>query len=163
MGMDLGEGIPRRALLIGAALISGWFGLLTLVFGLPNQQTLIFYFSLPLIVIFIGLQPSKKVARRRRMTDWLLRARFILYAHEGVKDGRPARLRRDRLRLRERVTFEWLHQTFGARSKDWDPWAPAASSTRPFTAVRPVRTGQRLRLRGFDAMSEIRGKEKTNG
>lgn len=163
MGMDLGEGFPRRALLIGAALISAWFGLLTLLFGLPNQRTLLIYFSIPLIVIWFGLQPSTKVARRRRMTDWLLRARYVLYSHEGVKNSRPARLRRDRLHLRERVTFEWFHQTFGSRSKDWDPWTPATSSTRPFTGARPVSTGQELRLMGFDAMTQIRDKEKTHG
>ncbi len=63
MGMDLGEGFPRRALLIGAALIIRMPRTLTLLFGLPNQRTLLIYFSIPLIVIWFGLQPSTKVRR----------------------------------------------------------------------------------------------------
>ena len=159
LGMDLGEGVPRRALLIGAVMLALWFGLLTLFFGLPDQRTLLFYVSLPLIVIWFGMQPSSKVARRRRMTDWIQRGRFVLYAHEGIKNGAPARLRRDRLKLRERLTFAWLRATFGSRSKDWDPWEAATAASRPFTDYRAVRTGQRLRLYGFDAMTQIRRKE----
>lgn len=155
-GVDLGEGFPRRALLIGVLLLAFWFGFLTLLFGLPTPQTLLFYFSLPLIGIWFGLRTSTKVCRRRRMTDWLLHARYVLYAHEGVVNGQRARRRRDRLSLRERLTFQWVRDFFGSTNKDWDPWAPTSSTQRPFEGQRPITTGQRVVLYGFDAMNDRR-------
>ena len=162
-GVDLGEGFPRRALGLGALLLGTWFGLLTLLFGLPNPQTSLFDGSFPILIIFFGLQPSPKVHRRRRMTDWLLHARFLTRSHEGIVNGHPARMRHDRLKLRERFSLDWFHTMFGSRSKDWDPWAANATSSRPFTAQGSVHTGQSLRLAGFDAMNDLRRKEKTHG
>lgn len=162
-GVDLGEGLPRRALLIAAGLLVAWGGMLWLIFGPPKPYTLFLYVAIPIIVLIVGIQPSPKVARRYRMTDWLLHARYITSSHAGIVNGHIARLRRDRLKLRERMTFDWFHRLFGTRNKDWDPWEVRAAATRPFTAQEPVRTGQTMRVKGFDAMNELRRKEKTHG
>ena len=39
LGFDLGDGVARDFLVLGSLGTAVWFGALSLVFGLPNQQT----------------------------------------------------------------------------------------------------------------------------
>ncbi|RTE49064.1 hypothetical protein [Actinobaculum sp. 352] len=156
LGWDLGEGVPRRPAVICAVIVIVWAGLLTLVVGPPSRRTFIFYVAVPGVIAWFGFSPSGLIPRRRRITMWVLRARYILIGHVGVINGGVTRRRHDLLHVRERITLTWWRRTFGSRARDWDPWTPQAAASRPVGPGPTVRIGQGVRVLGFDAMTPLR-------
>ncbi|MEU4755528.1 hypothetical protein AB0F93_31720, partial [Micromonospora tulbaghiae] len=81
MGVDLGEGAPRRALILGGLLYLLWTGGLLMVFGLPNKVAFTLYFLPPLLVTIFGAQRSRRNERRWNMTYWALTVRYVVLGH----------------------------------------------------------------------------------
>lgn len=103
-GVDLGEGIPRKVLLIGAVAFVLWAGLVFFVTRKFTQQMMILYFLPPLLFVQLGIQESPKNSRRWRLTQLILRIRFALWAHHPViRFGRRAADRHEFLPLTDRI------------------------------------------------------------
>ncbi len=156
LGLDLGEGVPRRALVVGSIIVLAWFTLLTLLFGLPNGRTLTFYLTIPGIIVWYGFQPSTKVSRRKQITDWILNLRWITIGHKGIINGDLAR-RRDWLTLRERLPLDRLIQFF-KQAPDVDPWTRQEAESRPFKAAEAITLAQTATLTSPQAMATLRKK-----
>ncbi|MGW2255404.1 hypothetical protein ACWCXH_35290 [Kitasatospora sp. NPDC001660] len=103
-GFDLGEGAPRRALVLGFMLVVGWTGGLFLIFGSPSRFTFSVYFVPPLLIAVYGTQRSRKLDRRQNLTQWVLAARYLAIGHRPiVNGGRRAATRGEWLPLRARL------------------------------------------------------------
>ncbi|MEU8779680.1 hypothetical protein [Streptomyces sp. NPDC048606] len=87
MGIDLGEGAPRRALVLGFVLYLLWTGGLLLAFGLPNRITFTLYFLPPLLVAIFGTQRSRHNDRRWNVTVWALSVRYLVLGHRPIICG----------------------------------------------------------------------------
>ncbi|MFI1621866.1 hypothetical protein ACH4VT_33650 [Streptomyces lydicus] len=103
LGWDLGEGAPRRAVVLALVLLVLWSIPLLLIFGLPNEITFSFYFPPPVVAAIYGAQRSSRTDRRRNMTNWALLARYLTVGHRPVIcGGRRAATRNEWIPLRER-------------------------------------------------------------
>lgn len=102
-GVDLGEGIPRKVLLIGALAFVLWAGLVFSVTRTFNQQMMFIYGFPPVMFVQLGIQESPKNARRWRLTQLILRIRYAVRAHRPVvRFGRRAADRHEFLPLTAR-------------------------------------------------------------
>lgn len=102
-GVDLGEGIPRKVLMIGAAAFVLWAGLVFSVTRTFNQNMMILYGLPPLLFVQLGIQESPKNARRWRLTQLILQIRYALRSHRPViRFGRRAADRHEFLPLTDR-------------------------------------------------------------
>lgn len=102
-GVDLGEGIPRKVLLIGAAAFVLWAGLVFSVTKTFNQQMMFIYGFPPVMFVQLGIQESPTNARRWRLTQLILRIRYAVRAHRPViRFGRRAADRHEFLPLTAR-------------------------------------------------------------
>lgn len=103
-GVDLGEGIPRKVLFIGAVAFVLWAGLVFSVTRTVNQQMMILYCLPPLLFVQVGIQESPKNPRRWRLTQLILRFRYAAWAHRPViRFGRRAADRHEFLPLTDRI------------------------------------------------------------
>lgn len=103
-GVDLGEGIPRKVLFIGAVAFVAWAGLVFSVTRTVNQQMMIIYCLPPLLFVQVGIQESPKNARRWRLTQLILKVRYALWSHRPViRFGRRAADRHEFLPLTDRI------------------------------------------------------------
>lgn len=84
LGLDLGEGPKRRALIIGAAALTVWAGGCLILFGLPNKFSFSAYFLPPVILTVFGARPSSRMGRRMALTDWALALRYALIGHRPI-------------------------------------------------------------------------------
>lgn len=81
-GVDLGEGIRRRGLLIGAAIVAAWMGLFWGI-GVPLRPgTFIGWVLPPALLAYYAIQPDAS-GRRPRLAEWVDLARY------GLIDRRP--------------------------------------------------------------------------
>ena len=104
LGLDLGEGVPRRALLLGTLVLATWVGLLYPWLGAPNKATFSLYFLPPVFLAAYGMQASTRFPGRRRFTDWALRVHYLTRGHRPLirLGARPAH-RSEYLPLRDRL------------------------------------------------------------
>lgn len=159
---QLGEGVDMDMAILGTVVFAAWFGMLTALFGLPQKHTVFFYATVPLALVVIGFRPDPKRARRRRVTGWVLRARYALVGHMPIVAGRREGGRADTLPVRTRFETDRL-ASFLARRADarvWDSRGGAPSI--PFERGRARRVNVRARLCGFDAMNRIRAKRSAS-
>ncbi|MFF6852750.1 hypothetical protein [Streptomyces antimycoticus] len=159
MGVDLGEGTPRRALVLGLVLYLVWTGSLLLLFGLPGRTTFTVYFLPPLITVVYGTQWSRKVDRRWNITYWAIGARYLILGHRPIIcGGRRAATRSEWINRRARWGGKaegLLHAPGGGALERWlgpDEEAPAG-------AGGPVRLAARPRLYGPDAVVKAHGRK----
>lgn len=159
---QLGEGVDMDMAILGTVVFAAWFGMLTALFGLPQKHTVFFYATVPLALVVIGFRPDPKRARRRRVTGWVLRARYALVGHMPIVAGRREGGRADTLPARTRFETDRL-ASFLARRADarvWDSRGGAPSI--PFERGRARRVNVRARLCGGDAMNRIRAKRSAS-
>lgn len=103
LGLDLGEGPKRRALIIGAAALTIWAGGCLLLFGLPNKYSFSLYTLPPVILTVFGARPSARMGRRMALTDWALAIRYAVLGHRPiVRMGTRQAGRSEYLPLRQR-------------------------------------------------------------
>lgn len=102
-GVDLGEGIPRKVLLIGAIVFVLWAGLVFSVTRTFNQQMMFIYGFPPILFVQLGIQENPKNARRWRFTQLILRIRYAFRGHRPIiRFGRRAADRHEFLPVTER-------------------------------------------------------------
>ncbi|HEX5495851.1 MAG TPA: hypothetical protein VFX70_14870 [Mycobacteriales bacterium] len=75
-GIDLGEGVRRRALLVGVAAVLVWVGLLFAAGVALHPSTFLVWVAPPLVVTYYGTQ-SEASGRRSRLAGWVDAARFV--------------------------------------------------------------------------------------
>ncbi|MGW1076032.1 hypothetical protein [Streptomyces sp. NPDC002537] len=104
LGVDLGEGPPRRLLITGFVFYVVWTGAFLLVFGWPSRVFFVFYFVPPALIAYYGAQRSKRIDRRWNLTHWALTVRYLVVGHRPVVNGgRRAAGRAEWLPLRARL------------------------------------------------------------
>jgi hypothetical protein len=104
LGVDLGEGPTRRAVVVGLLLLTVWTGGLLLLFGIPSKELFSLYVIPPVVVTVYGTQRSEKNARRWKLTHWALTLRYIAVGHRPIiNGGRRAASRTEWLPLRARL------------------------------------------------------------
>lgn len=159
---QLGEGVDMDMAILGTVVFAAWFGMLTALFGLPQKHTVFFYATVPLALVVIGFRPDPKRARRRRVTGWVLRARYALVGHMPIVAGRREGGRADTLPARTRFETDRLASLLARRAdaRVWDSRGGAPSI--PFERGRAHRVNVRARLCGFDAMNRIRAKRSAS-
>ncbi|MFJ4880870.1 hypothetical protein ACIP93_37470 [Streptomyces sp. NPDC088745] len=162
LGMDLGEGVPRRALMLGMLLFLVWTGGLLALFGMPGRFTLGLYTLPPIFVATVGTHPSRRYERRWRIAEWVIAARYRLWGHRPVICGGRVTAHRS----------EWISRRarWGARAEDLarTPLAgPAAlvigaegdADTVPASAP-PVTLAARCHLYGPDHLYRATARRK---
>ncbi|GHH56209.1 hypothetical protein [Streptomyces candidus] len=159
LGMDLGEGAPRRALVLGLVLYALWTGALLLLFGLPSKITFTLYFLPPLITAVYGTQRSPVVERRWNITRWSIGIRYLVLGHRPIiSAGRRAANRSEWISRRAR----WAGKTELLAESPLGPlverWLGAEDSV-PTGAGAPVRLSARPRLYGPDAVGKAHGRK----
>ncbi|MCY0962965.1 hypothetical protein [Streptomyces sp. H27-H5] len=159
LGMDLGEGAPRRALILGLILYALWTGPLLLVFGLPNEITFTLYFLPPLITAVYGTQRSHGIERRWNITGWAIGVRYLVLGHRPIIcGGRRAASRSEWLPRRDRwagKTELLLESPLGGLVERW----LGAEDAAPAGAGGPIRLAARPRLYGPDAVAKAYGRK----
>jgi hypothetical protein len=160
LGLDLGEGAPRRALVLGLALYALWTGPLLLLFGFPNKITFTAYFLPPLITTVYGTQRSRIIERRWNITRWSIGVRYLVLGHRPVVNGgRRAATRSEWLPRRAR----WAGKTELLVASPLGPlverWLGDDEESIPAGAGAPIRLAARPRLYGPDAVVKAHGRK----
>ncbi len=84
LGLDLGEGIPRKTLILGLIIFPLWWVIVFSILHGVNQITGIIYLLPPSMFLWFGTQESDGNLRRMRFTQGLLRVRYGLTNHRPV-------------------------------------------------------------------------------
>ena len=157
MGLDLGEGLPRQMLVVGGAILTAWFSILTLIFGLPSAGTFIFYFTAPLALVYVGFQKDKHHPRRKRITTWCLWVRYALLGHRPFVAGRRTCVSFEFLPASQRwnITKAWGIARASEESV-WDTSKQEAPMT--YGATPPIDFSPRCRL--VPTVNPARGKDE---
>ncbi|MEU8516349.1 hypothetical protein AB0C76_32920 [Kitasatospora sp. NPDC048722] len=159
LGVDLGEGAPRRALILGLILFAAWDGLLLLVLGLPSRFTFTLYVAPPALAVGFGAQHSRSLDRRWNLTRWAITLRYLLLGHRPIIcGGRRAAHRSEWLGRRARWGSRLdllLRSPLGGLVERWlgpEDRIPSASGV-------PLRLDARPRLYGPDAVGKAYGRK----
>ncbi|MFI7329665.1 hypothetical protein ACIBQ3_34130 [Streptomyces rubiginosohelvolus] len=159
--MDLGEGIPRRVLILTAVLYLVWDGLLLLLLGLPTKLSATLYLLPPGLIVAYGARPSTSVPRRIALTGWAISARYLITGHRPVIcGGRRAATRSEwigrRGRWAPRLTLLTGSSVLGPAVERW--LGPDTDTAVPAGAGPVVRLTARPRLYGPDAVVRAHGR-----
>lgn len=84
LGVDLGEGIPRKTLILGFIIFPVWWAMVFSVLHGVNQITGMIYLLPPSLFLWFGTQESDGNLRRMRFTQGLLRLRYAATNHRPV-------------------------------------------------------------------------------
>lgn len=84
LGVDLGEGIPRKTLILGFIIFPVWWVMVFSVLHGVNQITGMIYLLPPSLFLWFGTQESDGNLRRMRFTQGLLRLRYAATNHRPV-------------------------------------------------------------------------------
>lgn len=84
LGIDLGEGIPRKTLILGLIIFPLWWVMVFSILHGVNQITGMIYLLPPSMFLWFGTQESDGNLRRMRFTQGLLRVRYGLTNHRPV-------------------------------------------------------------------------------
>ncbi len=164
-GLDLGDGIPRRMLVTGFVLTTGWFVALWWVAGAPTSDTASFYLLPPVVTAYFGFQENRRQPRRRNLTAWAITARYLLAGHRpiihlGTRRAErceliPAPQRFARFYLALAPVFPQVRAWLDAEA---DEPGPDLAGAHP--AGRPIVLVHTATLYGFDHMQSIRQEKK---
>lgn len=84
LGVDLGEGIPRKTLILGLIIYPLWWVMAFSILHGVNQITAMLYLLPPTMFLWFGTQESEGNLRRMRFTQGLLRVRYAATNHRPV-------------------------------------------------------------------------------
>ena len=87
-GVDLGEGVRRRALLIGVAAVVAWVAVLYGIGLSLRPSTFVAWISPPAVVAYYGSQTDGS-GRRTRLIQWYDAVRFVLAGRRPLTGLRP--------------------------------------------------------------------------
>lgn len=151
LGIDLGEGTPRRTLILGFVLYLMWTGGLLLILGIPNKVTFTLYFLPPLLIAVVGTQRSRRNERRWNITYWALTVRYVALGHRPIIcGGRRSAARVEWIPRRARMSGRG-GTLRPRRESTGDPAAAPAP-----LAGAPLRLDARPRLYGPDQVFKAR-------
>lgn len=97
LGIDLGEGPPRRLLAVALAGFAVWTGTLWCAFGWPSPVLFSLYVGPPAFVTAYGVQRSRRLERRYALTCWVITLRYLLIGHRPIVAGGRRRAGRGEL------------------------------------------------------------------
>ncbi|MFE0654367.1 hypothetical protein ACFVZH_38115 [Streptomyces sp. NPDC059534] len=161
LGVDLGEGAPRRALVLGLILFVVWTGPLLLLFGLPSEISFTAYFLPPIVTAVYGTQRSVKVEQRWNITRWALSARYLVIGHRPIIcGGRRAATRSEWLPRRARwagKTDVLLASPLGSLVERF--LGEDREDAVPVGAGDAIRLDTHTRLYGPDAVAKAYGRK----
>lgn len=159
LGLDLGDGPPRRALLWGALVFLVWWGFLWLLTGGPTSQTSLVWLLPPALLAVYGWRDGR-TARRRRVTEWVLTIRWLRRGHTPVISlGRHTPTRSEHVGWWDRIGHRFGHDDPLAVLLPWraDPAnlsgnrpnlsAPAGAAVSSSTRAQLISTDEAQRLR----------------
>ena len=159
LGLDLGEGVPRRAIVMGLILYAAWDGPLLLLLGLPNRFDFTAYFLPPLITAIYGTQRSRKIDRRWNLTNWSITARYLVLGHRPIIcGGRRAAARSEWLTRRARWAGRLELLAESPLGGLLDRWLGSEEDV-PAGAGSALRIAARPRLYGPDAVARAYGRK----
>ncbi|WP_367141091.1 MULTISPECIES: hypothetical protein [Streptomyces] len=159
LGIDLGEGAPRRALVIGMVLFGVWSGGMVLLFGLPGIYSFTAYFLPPLLTTWVGMQRSRRFDRRLNITQWAIFLRYLTLGHRPIIcGGRRAAARSEWIPRRARwgARADTAADVTGGRSEALFGMGRGRSEA---LAGAPLELDARPRLYGPDELFKARKKE----
>ena len=84
LGVDLGEGIPRKTLLLALIIYPVWWVIVFSILHGVNQITAMAYLLPPTLFLWFGTQESDGNMRRMRFTQGMLRVRYAFTNHRPV-------------------------------------------------------------------------------
>lgn len=155
---DLGEGVPRKQLAFGAAVCVVWWVVCLIAFRGINQYSLSVYIIPPIMFVALGFQDSKRLPRRKNVTEWAIRLRYFLVGHRPIialgaraaakSEYRPL-VSRLPLDLWRRYITPWKAEAAWEREKE-----PTASE--PIQTGRPIDIQPKFQVLGFDHMQKLR-------
>jgi hypothetical protein len=128
----------------------------------PTATTFSFYVIPPVLFSYFGFQDSERQPRRKNLTRWAIKLRYMTTGHQPiVRLGARSAYRSEQLPMGERVPFEGLVRRLAPwmLTPEWEK-----SSTHDGRAViqtgSPIVLGQSATLYGFDHMQKLRKKAK---
>lgn len=160
---DLGEGIPRRMFVFGMCVTAAWVLILSPILGLPNKYTFSIYAMPPVVFAYFGYQESNTQARRRNITQWAIKSRYMTVGHRPIISlGGRAAYRSEYLPLSERIPFEaairrlipWL------LPPEWEEDHKDDHTPKDIQTGRPIALIQTATIYGFDQMEALRSRGK---
>lgn len=84
LGVDLGEGIPRKTLILALIIYPVWWVIVFSILHGVNQITAMAYLLPPTLFLWFGTQESDGNMRRMRFTQGMLRVRYAFTNHRPV-------------------------------------------------------------------------------
>ncbi|MFK0296629.1 hypothetical protein ACIQU6_40015 [Streptomyces sp. NPDC090442] len=161
LGFDLGEGAPRRALILGLVLYALWTGTLLLLFGLPSKITFTLYALPPLFVAVYGTQRSQAIDRRWNITRWSIGVRYLVLGHRPIIGaGRRAATRSEWISRRARWSGKAELLAESPLGPLVERWLGTKEESTPPGAGAPIQlAARRPRLYGPDAVGKAYGRK----
>lgn len=158
--VDLGEGVPRKALVAGMVVMVAWWAVLSLVMGTPTAQTTTLYLLPPALVTIFGWRESERNPRRRNITEWVLAIRWIITGHQPVIGlGRQSDTAHQRSVL-VRVGDRFGNGDALALLMPWRAEEGTHASRQEQPTGRAERLGGRVQLVGTDTAASMRARQK---
>jgi hypothetical protein len=160
-GVDLGEGFPRVAVVVGAVVSLAWVSLLWLAHVPFSKPTSLLYTLPPFLLMAFGFRPSlAHPERRKRVSEWALAARWVLRGHQPlIALGRRPADRGELMSLKARITHRWAADDARTIVQPW-----RLSNARMHATVhdsqsgalpRGIRVSARPQLIGLDVAERL--------
>lgn len=158
LGIDLGEGIPRKTLRYALAICGTWWALWLLVFGFPPARAVSLFLAPPIALTWAGSKRSQTYWRRTNLLVWSVRIAYLMRGIQpvlgrgripGPRLGVRLRARRLGERVPQLPGMPGLEGLFGSEGPD-----PTHADGEP------VSTRPRVRLYGPDAVAKSRRKRR---
>ena len=160
--LDLGEGVPRRMLVFGIVVVLAWVALLAPIVRVPTAQTFSFYGIPPVLFAYFAFQESAAQPRRKNITTWAIKVRYITVGHRPlIRLGARAAYRSEYLPASERIPFEAALRRIApwALAPAWERDQPGADGLA-IRAGSPISLDQSWTFYGFDHMEQLRARSK---
>ena len=158
LGLDLGDGPPRRAMLWGALCFVVWWALLWLVLGPPTSELSLLWLLPPSLLATYGWREGR-TSRRKKVTEWALTARWLRHGHVPVIAlGRHEATPSESARFLDRIGHRFGHDEPLALVLPWRA-APGRSLARPSLPAQPgapIERTVRAQLIGTDTAAKRR-------
>lgn len=159
--IDLGEGVPRRMLMLGVVVTLAWVALMAPIVGVPNRFTFSFYVLPPVLLAYFGFQEDAHQPRRRNLTTWAIRSRYATVGHRPIIGlGSRAAYRSEYVPLDRRLPLEGLVRRIApwALPPEWEQSTDTSNDAGPIQTGRPIALAQTATVYGFDRMQAMRRK-----
>lgn len=148
LGLDLGEGPPRKLLVLGGIFVGSWFGIASLLFGWPNRATFLLYVTIPVVLAVYGFRESKN-PRRRNVVVWWLKAHFLLRGYSPIIAlGQRYPDRTEVRSIADRFDIEGILKFLNPTTVPKTEWETELPPEKPVGARKSVPINTRIRFLG---------------